>query len=84
VRKRDGYRCRECGKTQAKNGQRLAVDHVAPRRGLTDQTDVRDEELMSRCATCHGRKTAGAERALARGNVLEFRRRYGTSPGQRT
>jgi HNH endonuclease len=75
VRKRDGYRCRDCGKTQRENGSKLHVDHVPPRRWFSDPAVADHEDnLLSRCASCHGRKTTGAERKLLRGDMLAFRR----------
>lgn len=75
VRKRDGYRCRDCGKTQQENGRKLHVDHVWPRRWFSDPTHADDERnLLARCASCHSKKTAGAERELLRGDLLAFRR----------
>lgn len=75
VRKRDGYRCQDCGKTQRENGRKLHVDHVWPRRWFSNLADADDERnLLARCASCHSKKTAGAERKLLRGDVLTFRR----------
>ncbi len=73
VRCRDGYRCRNCGKTQQENGRRLSVDHILPRRWFADHVKADDPaNLVSRCASCHGKKTAGAERKLLQGDVIGF------------
>ena len=55
------------------------MDHVFPRRWFSDPIIADHEDnLLSRCASCHGRKTAGAERKLLQGDVLAFRR-YGAT-----
>ena len=52
IRKRDGFRCRVCGKTAAENGRELDVHHIVPRRngGL----HVADN-LLTVCQACHAR-----------------------------
>ncbi len=73
IRARDGYRCQNCGKTQKENGRKLSVDHVLPRRWFTDPLKADDPtNLISRCVSCHGKKTARAERKLLRGDIIAF------------
>ncbi len=73
IRARDGYRCRNCGKTQKENGRKLSVDHILPRRWFTDPSEADNPaNLISRCGSCHGKKTARAERKLLHGDVIGF------------
>jgi 5-methylcytosine-specific restriction endonuclease McrA len=73
VRARDGYRCQNCGKTQQENRRRLSVDHILPRRWFADPSEADDPaNLISRCGSCHGKKTARAERKLLRGDIIAF------------
>lgn len=75
IRKRDGYRCQDCGKTQRQSGNKLHVDHIWPRRWFPDPAEASEGwNLTCRCNRCHGRKTAGAERKLLRGDLVAFRR----------
>jgi 5-methylcytosine-specific restriction endonuclease McrA len=75
VRRRDGYRCRWCGRTQAENGRRLAVDHIVPRRAFPSAADAdAPGNLVSLCDSCHARKTATAERLWLRGDALDLAR----------
>jgi 5-methylcytosine-specific restriction endonuclease McrA len=76
IRQRDDYTCRRCGKSQAENGQRLAVDHIMPWRLFddADKTAANDpNNLVSLCKSCHAWKTARAERKFLRGDVIDFR-----------
>jgi len=74
IRARDHYRCQNCGKTQKENGRKLSVDHILPRRWFSDPLEADDSaNLMSRCGSCHGKKTARAERKLLQGDVIGFR-----------
>ena len=73
IRARDGYRCQNCGKTQQENGRKLSVDHILPRRWFTHPSEADDSSnLISRCISCHGKKTARAERKLLQGDVIGF------------
>ncbi len=73
IRARDGYRCQNCLKTQQENGRRLSVDHILPRRWFTDPSEADDPaNLLSRCGSCHGKKTARAERKLLQGDIMAF------------
>lgn len=76
VRRRDGYRCRSCGRTQEENGQKLSVDHVIPWRMFAEQEkDLANAltNLASLCKWCHSRKTSRAEQKWLRGDVLDFK-----------
>ena len=71
IRARDGYRCQDCLKTQQENGRRLSVDHILPRRWFIDPSEADDPaNLLSRCGSCHGKKTARAERKLLQGDII--------------
>ncbi len=84
IRARDGYRCRNCGKTQQENGRKLTVDHILPRRWFTDPSGADDpDNLMSRCGSCHGKKTARAERKLLQGDVVGFQQHLNELGGPR-
>ena len=52
VFRRDGYRCRSCGKAS-----RLECDHVTPLHPSQDPFDL--DGLQSLCRGCHLAKTAG-------------------------
>jgi hypothetical protein len=54
IRRRDGYACRLCGKTQDENGSKLDVHHIDYDKGNLDP-----QNLISLCVSCH-RKTNGA------------------------
>lgn len=57
IRARDSYKCRRCGKTQEENGQRLSVDHIRPWREFSCEEEANDPaNLVSLCASCHGKK----------------------------
>lgn len=61
ARKRDGYKCRACGKPQKKNGHSLDVHHVKPFRTFGYILGVNDNylrannltNLVSLCKHCH-------------------------------
>ncbi|QRI45997.1 HNH endonuclease [Gordonia phage Dre3] len=53
VRRRDGHRCRECGKP-CKSGDGSQVDHIINR---AEGGDGSDANLQLLCAECHERKT---------------------------
>ncbi len=73
IRARDGYQCQNCGKSQKQNRRKLTVDHILPRRWFTDPSEADDSaNLLSRCDSCHGKKTARAERKLLHGDVIAF------------
>lgn len=82
IRARDGYKCRRCGKTQEENGRKLPVDHVRPWREFPDDEKEQanaDENLVSLCTSCHGKKLKLENRWL-RGDGLalqEYRRSVG-------
>jgi 5-methylcytosine-specific restriction endonuclease McrA len=48
IRKRDGYKCQECGCSQVKLGQRLDVHHI----DYNKKNNV-PENLISLCRSCH-------------------------------
>ncbi len=75
VRERDGV-CRICSKTPEENGQQLSVDHVKPYRLFVDDDASANDpaNLVALCRSCHNRKTARAERAYIKGDVLEYLR----------
>lgn len=71
IRERDGRRCRRCGKTEAENGSKLAVDHLIPWRmfsgdpvpacctgmsATAKDTANMPENLVAVCRFCHGKK----------------------------
>jgi len=61
ARKRDGYKCCHCGKTQKKNGRALDVHHIKPFRTFGYTPDQNDyyliandlPNLISLCRNCH-------------------------------
>lgn len=76
IRKRDGYQCLRCGKSQQENGRRLSVDHIIPWRCFTDdQKDLANDHknLASLCIGCHSQKTSRAEQKWLRGDRLDFK-----------
>lgn len=71
VRKRDGYVCQRCGRTQEQNGGSLDVDHIKPWRSFIDKDEANaPTNLVSLCKKCHCHKTSAIERAWLRGDVL--------------
>jgi hypothetical protein len=55
ILKRDGYRCRICGRTAAEDGVKLEVDHKVPRsKGGADTED----NLWTLCFDCNRGKRA--------------------------
>lgn len=72
IRKRDEYKCRRCGRTQAENGQKLDVDHIVPWRLFPGRPDLANDpkNLVSLCRKCHRHKTAKLERAYLNGDCL--------------
>lgn len=67
ARKRDGYKCRYCGKTQKKNGRALDVHHIRPFRSFGYIANQNDRylqandltNLIALCRICHRRAEAG-------------------------
>lgn len=61
ARKRDGYKCRHCGKDQKKNGRALDVHHIKPFRTFGYIPNENDyyllandlTNLVSLCRRCH-------------------------------
>lgn len=73
VRDRDGHCCRRCGLSETANGQDLSVDHIVPRRCFTVASEADCAgNLAALCRSCHGWKTADAERRLLHGDVISF------------
>jgi 5-methylcytosine-specific restriction endonuclease McrA len=71
IRQRDGYICQRCNRTQAENGERLAVDHIRPWRSFKNKSEANDPaNLASLCKKCHGYKTSKVERAWLKGDML--------------
>lgn len=54
---RDSYACRDCG--ELCHGKDAHVDHVKP---LEDGGTDHDDNLATRCSSCHGRKTRSEQR----------------------
>lgn len=74
IRKRDGYCCQRCGKSQDENGQKLSVDHIVPWRRFESVAQANHpDNLVSLCRTCHSWKTSRAEQKFLKGDVLDFR-----------
>jgi 5-methylcytosine-specific restriction endonuclease McrA len=74
IRKRDGYICQRCNKTQDENGQKLDVDHIKPWRLFDDAAEANDPaNLTSLCKRCHNLKTTVIERKYLKGDVLAMR-----------
>jgi 5-methylcytosine-specific restriction endonuclease McrA len=67
ARKRDGYRCRVCGKTQKQNGKSLDVHHIIPFKDFNYIPEENDNymqandlsNLVSLCRFCHKAVEAG-------------------------
>lgn len=56
VRRRDGYRCTECGKSQKEEGARLCVHHIVPYHNFKTAREAnRMSNLRSLCRSCHTR-----------------------------
>lgn len=71
IRKRDGYRCQRCNKTQKQEGKGLSVDHIIPWRLFKVEAEANDpKNLVSLCRVCHAIKTNTYERAYINGDVL--------------
>lgn len=65
--------CRSCGKTPEQNKQALSVDHLIPWRLFADELMANDlANLVALCRVCHAKKTARAEQAYMRGDVLAW------------
>lgn len=74
IRKRDGHVCQRCGRTQAENRERLAVDHIKPWRSFKSEAEANDPaNLVSLCKKCHGYKTTKVEKAWLKGDVLAMK-----------
>ncbi len=57
----------------AREQAQTLVDHILPRRWFADPSEADDPaNLISRCGSCHGKKTARAERKLLRGDIIAF------------
>lgn len=54
IRKRDGYICQLCGKTQEENGRRLSVHHIDY---IKENCDPRN--LVTLCISCNVKVNAG-------------------------
>jgi len=50
IRRRDGYYCQRCGKTQAENGQKLSIHHIDYNKKNSDPMN-----LITLCNGCNGR-----------------------------
>ena len=50
IRKRDDYKCQECGCPQIENGENLSVHHIDK-----DKNNVSPDNLVSLCKSCHGK-----------------------------
>lgn len=75
IRRRDGYTCQRCGRTQAENHRKLCVDHIIPWRVFSDsEKNLANAEtnLTSLCTRCHSQKTMRAERRWLRGDRFDF------------
>ena len=73
IRRRDGYCCQRCGRTQVDNSQRLSVDHIRPWRLFECAADANNPgNLISLCRKCHGWKTTVAERRMLIGDNIAF------------
>ena len=71
IRKRDGYCCQRCTRTQAENGQKLSVDHIVPWRTFADKTEANHPtNLVSLCRGCHSTKTHVYERLWLKGDCI--------------
>ncbi len=54
ARRRDGYRCRQCGVSEEKLGRQLDVHHVVPFRLFPSSREAnRLTNLTSLCPSCH-------------------------------
>lgn len=55
IRKRDGYKCQKCGKTQEQNlkeiNKKLSVHHIDG-----DDTNNVEENMITYCNSCHGKQ----------------------------
>ena len=56
IRKRDGYKCRECGFSQNELGYKLSVHHID-----YDKNNNIEENLISLCKTCHSQTNFSRE-----------------------
>lgn len=71
IRKRDGYCCQRCGRTQADNKRKLDVDHIRPWRSFDNEAEANQPtNLVALCSRCHRKKTNTIERAWLRGDVI--------------
>lgn len=60
ARKRDGYKCQNCGKTQKQNGRSLDVHHIRPFRTFDNYEEANElSNLISLCMSCHGKAENG-------------------------
>ena len=54
TRRRDGFRCRICGRSEEALGRRLDVHHLVPARMFEAASDAnRSDNLISVCPSCH-------------------------------
>lgn len=56
IRKRDGYTCQLCGRTQEKNGSLLAIHHID-----YDKRNCSSTNLLSLCRSCHSKTNYNRE-----------------------
>jgi 5-methylcytosine-specific restriction endonuclease McrA len=63
VYRRDGYKCRECGRAGKQIGgtRTLSLQHVVPERIITQirLEHIPDHWLLTLCLQCHGRADGG-------------------------
>lgn len=78
---RDGRMCRKCGKLECdmELQHNLAVDHIIPARMFGERVDLmnQDGNLITLCASCHGRKTSKIEPRMFKGDMLALGEFYG-------
>jgi len=83
IRERDGFKCKYCGRTQSENGQALSVHHID-----YDKTNSDPRNLVSLCASCHAKTSAGNSASKRRWthifketNLMEVGNYAGTQTG---
>jgi len=75
VRKRDGYRCCHCGRSEEELGRQLDVHHVLPFRMFKTAREAnRLKNLVSACPSCHkAEEQKGREQFPLFGDGTELR-----------